>query len=86
MPAPVLVYCYPYYLLSGLHSPPPFPKYTHSIYRQCVAVGVGVGGDELCCRLVDHILPEFSTLFLSKFRTYKIATPPQIKITSKDDM
>jgi hypothetical protein len=26
---------------------------------------------------VDHILPEFYTLFLARFRTYKIATPPQ---------
>jgi hypothetical protein len=26
---------------------------------------------------VDHILQEFYTLFLARFRTYKIATPPQ---------
>jgi hypothetical protein len=25
---------------------------------------------------VDHILQEFYTLFLARFRTYKIATPP----------
>jgi hypothetical protein len=35
---------------------------------------------------VDHILQEFFTLFLTKFRTYKIASPPQTKMTSKDDM
>jgi hypothetical protein len=26
---------------------------------------------------VDHILQEFYTLILARFRTYKIATPPQ---------
>jgi hypothetical protein len=35
---------------------------------------------------VDHILEEFYTLFLTRFRTYKIATPPQTKMTSKDDI
>jgi hypothetical protein len=34
--------------------------------------------------VVDHILQEFNTLFLTRFRTYKIATPPQTKITSND--
>jgi hypothetical protein len=35
---------------------------------------------------VDHILQEFYTLFLTRFRTYKIATPPHTKVTSKDDI
>jgi hypothetical protein len=35
---------------------------------------------------VDHILQGFYTLFLTRFRTYKIASPPQTKITSKDDI
>jgi hypothetical protein len=35
---------------------------------------------------VDHILQEFYILFLTRFRTYKIATPPQTKMTSKDDI
>ena len=35
---------------------------------------------------VDHILQEFYTLFLTRFRTYKIALPPQTKMTSKDDI
>ncbi len=35
---------------------------------------------------VDHILQEFYTLFLTRFRTYKIASPTQTKMTSKDDM
>jgi hypothetical protein len=33
---------------------------------------------------VDHFLQEFYTLFLTRFRTYKIASPPQTKMTSKD--
>jgi hypothetical protein len=35
---------------------------------------------------VDHVLQEFYTLFLTRFRTYKIASPPQTKMTSKDDI
>ena len=58
---------------------PPFPMY--SKYRQCVTVGGGV----LKC-IVDHILQEFYTLFLTRFRTYKIASPPLTKMTSKDDI
>jgi hypothetical protein len=61
------------YLLSDLHPPPPpFPMY--SIYRQCVTVG---GGVSKCT--VDHISEEFYTLFLTRFGTYKIASPPQAK-------
>jgi hypothetical protein len=30
---------------------------------------------------VDHILQEFYTLFLTSFRTYKIASPPHTKMT-----
>jgi hypothetical protein len=35
---------------------------------------------------VDHILQEFYTLFLTRFRTNKITSPPQTKMTSKDDI
>jgi hypothetical protein len=45
--------------------------------------GVGV----LSC-VVDHILQESNTLFLTRFRTYKIATPTEtktpVKTTFKD--
>ncbi len=61
---------------------PPFPMY--SIYRQCVTVG-GWGEGVLKCT-VDHILQEFYTLFLTRFRTYKIVSPPLTKMTSKDDI
>jgi hypothetical protein len=60
---------------------PPFPMY--SLYRQFVTCG-GVVGVLKCT--VDHILQEFYTLFLTRFKTYKIASPPQTKMTSKDDI
>ncbi len=44
--------------------------------------GWGVGGGVLSC-VVDQILQEFNTLFLTRFRTYKIATPPQTKTPVK---
>ena len=70
------------YLLSDLLPLPPFPMY--GIYRLCVTVGGGGWGVLKCT--VDHILQEFYTLFLTRFRTYKIASPPQTKMTSKDDI
>jgi hypothetical protein len=36
-----------------------------------------VGGLLSC--FVDYILQDFNTLFLTRFKTYKIATPPQTK-------
>ncbi len=72
------------YLLSDLLPPPPFLMY--SICRQCVTVGGGGGAGRMLNCAVDHILLEFYTLFLTRFRTYKFATPPQIKMTSKDDI
>jgi hypothetical protein len=65
-------------LYFSLTSPPPLSEY--SIYRQCVAVG-GV-----LSRVVDHILQEFNTLFLTRLRTYKIAAPPKTKMVSKEDI
>jgi hypothetical protein len=64
---------------------PPLPKVNvqYGIYRHYVAVG-GVGVGVLSC-VVDHILQEFDTLFLTRFRTYKIALSPQTKMTSKDE-
>jgi hypothetical protein len=43
------------------------------------------GGGMLKCT-VDHILQEFYTLFLTRFRNYTIASPLQTKMTSKDDI
>jgi hypothetical protein len=73
-----LVNCCPSTFSLTSPAPPPLPKvnvqYIYT-YRRCVAVGGG-GGGLLSC-FVDHILQEFNTLFLTRFRTYKIATPPQ---------
>ncbi len=63
---------------------PPFPMY--SLYRQCVTCGGGGGWWGVLKCNVDHILQEFYTLFLTRFKTYKIASPPQRKMTSKDDI
>jgi hypothetical protein len=52
--------------------PPPFPKSTYSIYNTD-SVRLGEGGVVLSC-VGDHILQEFNTLFLTRFRTYKTAT------------
>ncbi len=61
---------------------PPFPMY--SIYQVSTdSVWLGGGGVLKCT--VDHIL-QFYTLFLTRFRTYKIASPTQTKMTSKDDI
>ncbi len=49
---------------------PPFPTYSIQTVCDC-----GGGGGGLKCT-VDHILQEFYTLFLTRFRTYKIASPP----------
>jgi hypothetical protein len=75
----------PLYCTFSLTSSPLPPFLIYSICRQCVIVGGGGAGGMLNCA-VDHILQEFYTLFLTRFRTYKIATPPQTKMTSKDDI
>ncbi len=56
--------------------PPPPPLNVLYIRTVCVTGGGGGDGWMLNCG-VDHILQEFYTLFLARFRTYKIATPPQ---------
>ncbi len=69
----ILMYCCPS-TLSSLW-PSPLPK-LNVLYIQTVCVtGAGEGGVFSCP--VDHILQEFYTLFLARFRTYRIATPPQ---------
>jgi hypothetical protein len=41
-----------------------------------------MGGVEMYCGPYS----EFYTMFLTRFRTYKIASPPLTKMTSKDDI
>jgi hypothetical protein len=74
----ILVYCCP--STFSLTSPPPQTKCT--VYTDSVC-DCGGGDVELCCRSYSAGV---YTLFLSRFRTYKIATPPQTKVTSKDDI
>ncbi len=59
--------------LSSLCPPPPHPLPKLNVqYIQTVCVwGVSCA--------VDHILQEFYTLLLTRFRTYQIASPPQTK-------
>jgi hypothetical protein len=60
----------PLYLLSDL----PLPSQTKcTVYTDSVWLWEG-GGVFSCAE--DHILQEFYTLFLTRFRTYKIASPP----------
>jgi hypothetical protein len=68
-------------LLSDL--PPTLPKLNVQ-YIQTVCGCEGVVGVLNC--VLDHILQEFYTLFRTRFRTYKIASPPQTKMTNKDDI
>ncbi len=63
------------YCPSNLLSGSPFPVSKYSLYRQCDA---GRGWVMLSF-VGDHILQEFNTLYLTRFRTYKIALPPQRK-------
>ncbi len=64
-----LVYCCP----SWPPPPPPFQSKC-TVYTD--------SGGVLSC-VVDHFLQEFNTLFLTRFITYKIATPPQTKWPEK---
>ncbi len=63
----------PLYLLSDLPPPPSKTKFT--VY----ADNVWPWGVLNCA--VDHILQKFYTLFLTRFRTYRISSSPQTKIT-----
>ncbi len=75
---PSFVNCCPSNLLSGSTLPPsPFPVSKYCICRQCVAGGGG--GERGLSPVGDHILQEFNTLYLTRFRTYKIARPSQTK-------
>ncbi len=77
----ILVYCCP--SIFSLTSPLPKlnVQYIHT-ESVCLRGGGGVN-----CAL-DHILQEFYTLFLTRFRTYQIASPPHtkwpVKMTVRD--
>ncbi len=61
-------------LLSG-SPPPPLPVSKYSLCRQCVAGR----GWMLLSPVGDHILQEFNTMYLTRFRACKTARPPQTK-------
>ncbi len=71
-----------YRTFSRTSSPLPPSQCTVNVYADSVWLW---GGGGVKCT-VDHILQEFYTLFLTRFRTHKIAPPPQTKMTSKDDI
>jgi hypothetical protein len=76
----------PLNLLSDL-PPLPLPKLNiQYIMIVCDCWRRGGGGWEVLNCVVDHILQKIYTLFLTRFRAYKIASPPQTKMTSKDDI
>ncbi len=78
-----LVYCCPP-TFSLTFPPPPLPK-VNIQYIQTVCGCWGRWWGVLSC-VVDLILEEYNTLFLTRFRTYKFSTPSQAKMTSKDDI
>jgi hypothetical protein len=77
-------YC-PSNLLSGsLVHPPPLPEVKVQ-YIQAVWGREGVGGGGVMSCVGNHILQESNTLFLTRFRTYKIAFPPPNKNLGGDE-
>jgi hypothetical protein len=54
----------------------------YSIYRQCG--WEGMVGVESLSPVGDHILQEFNTLYLNRFRTDKIARPPHTKTMEEE--
>ncbi len=58
---------------------PPSPQSKRTVYTDSVGLWEGGwGGGVLSC-VVDPILQEFNTLFLTRFRTYKIDCTPNKK-------
>ncbi len=72
--------------LPSLWPPPPSPLLKLNVQYILYTDSVWLGGWGLLNCTVYHILQEFYTLFLTRFRTYKIASPPQTKMTSEGDI
>jgi hypothetical protein len=70
---PSFVNCCHSNLLSGSPLPLPLSQSQSTVFTD--SVWLGGGGLMLSC-VGDHILYEFNTLYLTRFRTYKIALPP----------
>jgi hypothetical protein len=67
----------PLYLLSDL--PPPLPKLNVQYIQTVWLCGGGEVAGGVLNYAVDHILLEFYTLFLTRLKTYKIASATQTK-------
>ncbi len=68
--------CCPSILLSGSTLLPFHPSLCQStVYTD----SVWLGGDGVLSPVGDHILQEFNTLYLTRFRANKIARPPKTK-------
>jgi hypothetical protein len=78
---PLVNCCVSTFSLTTPTPPPSQSERTYSIYGTDRVWLWRVGGVLSC--VVDHILQEFNTLFLTRFRTYKIATPSQTKTPVK---
>jgi hypothetical protein len=82
----ILVYCCPSNFSLTFTPPPPLPKVNVHYIQTVCGCGGGGGGGMLSC-VVDHILQEFNNLFSDQIKNlYNIASPPQTKMTSKDDI
>ncbi len=73
----------PLYFTFSLTSSPLFPFPMYSLYRQIVTCGGGGGG---CWNVLWTISAKFLHYVLTRFKIYKVASPPQTKMTSKDDI
>ncbi len=82
----ILVYCCPSTFFLTSPTPNPLSQTKCTVHRDSVWLWVGGGGGGGLDCVVDYILQEFYTLFLTRLRTYKIASPPRTKMTSKDDV
>jgi hypothetical protein len=79
---PLVYCCLSTFSLTFPH-PSPLPKVNIQYMQTMFGCGVGGEGWVLSC-FVDHILQEFYTLFLTRFKTYKNCSPPPTKMTCKD--
>ncbi len=74
----ILVYCCPStFSLTSFHPTPPPSQTKCTLFTNSMWLWGGGGGVLNCT--VDNILQEFYTLFLTRFRTYKIASLPPKK-------
>jgi len=84
MEGTILVYCCPS-TVPSLWPPPPSPPSQCTVDTDSVWLWGGRDGGVLKCTL-DHILQEFYTLSLTRFRTYQNCCTTPNKMTSENDI